>query len=89
MGRRGRYKSILSKKADDRRFPHRVDITVPPDGLGRRLDAMLVWCRENLEAGDWAKHGHSEHVPPSLPSHIARFYFAEAGTAEAFRRRWG
>ena len=79
----------MSKEADERRLLHHVDVLVPPDGLGRRLDAMLTWCRETLEAGDWAEHGHTEHRPPSLPSHLARFYFAEVGTAEAFRQRRG
>ena len=40
---------------------------------------MLAWCRENLEAGTWAQHGHTEHQPPELPIHLARFYFAEFG----------
>ena len=89
MGRAGRYKSTSGKKEAEKRFQHRVDIPVPDDGLGRRLDAMLAWCRENMEAGDWTQHGHTERQPPELPTHVARFYFAEAGMVEAFRQRWG
>jgi hypothetical protein len=40
--------------------PHRVDIRVPPTGLGGRLSAMLTWCRENVPAGAWDMHWHSE-----------------------------
>ncbi len=88
MGRRGRHKSISGKEWAERRFPHRVDIPVPDDGLGRRLDTMLAWCRENMEAGEWAQHGHTEYQPPELPTHVARFYFMEAKVADTFRQSW-
>jgi hypothetical protein len=35
----------------ERRFPIKVDIPVPPGGLGRRLTDMLDWCHANVAAG--------------------------------------
>jgi hypothetical protein len=35
----------------EHRFPHRVDVPVPPFGLGGRLNEMLAWYREKVAAG--------------------------------------
>ena len=35
-----RYKGRTSQKAIERKFPHVVEIVVPPSGLGAQLDAM-------------------------------------------------
>jgi hypothetical protein len=78
----------LGKREAERRFLHRVDIRVPPTGLGGRLSAMLTWCRENVPAGAWKMHGHSEQKPAAIPPDYARFYFASEADAEAFRQRW-
>jgi hypothetical protein len=37
----------------ERRFPVRVRIAVPPNGLGQRHQ-MIVWLDENCGAGGWA-----------------------------------
>ena len=73
----------------ERNFPHRVDIPVPPGGLGRRLTDMHQWCRENVTAGEWAQHGHQVRRKGECPADFARFYFSTTGNAEAFRWRWG
>src|SRR5258708_38989677 len=41
-------------KAAEKRFPVRVKIGVPPDGLGTRLDEMQAGFDENSGADDWA-----------------------------------
>jgi hypothetical protein len=77
------------KDEAERRFPHKVDIPVPGDGLGRDPTAMPEWCRARVPQPAWAYHGHT--VRPSkraAPVHCARWYFAEATDAEAFKQRW-
>lgn len=41
-----RYKGGTSTKNIERDLPHIVEITVPPGGLGKRLDQMYDWHRE-------------------------------------------
>ena len=48
------------QKAAERKFPIKVDIPLPPGGLGRRLTDMLDWCHANVAAGAWAQHGHQD-----------------------------
>jgi len=43
------------QKAAERKFPIKVDVPVPPGGLGRRLTDMLDWCHANVAAGGWAQ----------------------------------
>jgi hypothetical protein len=38
----------------ERRFPVRIRIGVPPDGLGPRLDRIKVWLDENCGTNGWA-----------------------------------
>jgi len=40
--------------AAERRFPVRIRIGVPPDGLGSRLDRIKAWLDENCGANGWA-----------------------------------
>jgi hypothetical protein len=77
-----------SRKAAERRFPHRIDVSVPGSGLGNRLTEMLAWCRENVPAGTWVHHHHRERRKGDPPADFARFYFLYEAVAEAFRRRW-
>jgi len=74
--------------AAERRFPHHIDVPVPGSGHGRRLTDMLDWCRDNVAAGAWAEHGHSERRKGEAPADFARFCFADEMAAAAFRRRW-
>jgi hypothetical protein len=38
----------------ERRFPVRIRIGVPSDGLGSRLDRIKEWLDENCGANGWA-----------------------------------
>jgi hypothetical protein len=38
----------------DRRFPVRIRIGVPPEGLGQRHTQITVWLDENCGADGWA-----------------------------------
>jgi hypothetical protein len=77
------------QKAAERKFPIKVDIPVPPGGLGRRLTDMLDWCQANVAAGEWAHHGHQERRKGERPADFTRWYFANEADAETFRQQWG
>jgi hypothetical protein len=76
------------KQQAEKRFLHKIDIPVPPGGMGSRLDAMLAWCRIHVARGFWDCHGHRVRSPDHTPQQFARFYFADAPIAEAFKREW-
>jgi hypothetical protein len=49
---------------------------------------MLAWCRESLDSAEWDQHVRKEREAGEVLVDLARFYFANAADAEAFRRRW-
>src|SRR5437016_14331451 len=69
----------------ERRFPVRIRVGVPPDGLGSRLDRIKVWLDENCGAEGWA-------MTPSgtrgVLNDALSIYFADATLASAFVARW-
>ena len=74
-----RYKGRLSAKNIERDHPHMVEIVVPPNGLGRRLDDMYEWHRaRGIEAqrGRWRREDGRDYVS---------WCFAEAEAAAAFK----
>ncbi|WP_119460633.1 hypothetical protein [Rhodospirillaceae bacterium SYSU D60014] len=78
------------KHEAEKRFPHRVDILVPPRiGLGNRLNEMIAWCRTNMAEGFWDHHGHRDKlVPGTVPNDYARFYFMNEEDAKLFAWVW-
>ena len=69
----------------ERRFPVRIRIGVPPDGLGPRLDLIKAWLDENAGANGWA-------MTPSgtrgVLNDALSIYFADPTLASAFVARW-
>jgi hypothetical protein len=69
----------------ERRFPVRIRIAVPPEGLGQRYAQMTTWLDENCGADRWA-------ITPSgtrgVLNDAASIYFADATLAGAFVARW-
>src|SRR6201997_2623186 len=69
----------------ERRFPVRIRIGVPPEGLGRRLTEMTAWLDENCGADGWA-------MTPSgmrgVLNDSVSPYFLDATLASAFVARW-
>ena len=69
----------------ERRFPVRIRIGVPPEGLGQRHTQMTVWLDENCGAEGWA-------MTPSgmrgVLNDAVSIYFADATLASAFVTRW-
>ena len=69
----------------ERRFPVRLRIAVPPEGLGARLDGIRAWLDDNCGAEDWTM------TPSGLRSVVndaVAVYFADAALAAAFVARW-
>jgi hypothetical protein len=69
----------------ERRFPVRIRIAVPPNGLGQRYTKITAWLDENCGVGGWA-------ITPSgargvLNDAVSNF-FADATLASAFVARW-
>src|SRR5580700_7688100 len=69
----------------ERRFPVRIRIALPPDGLGTRLDQINEWLDANCGADAWA-------IAPSRTRSIVNdaigVYFLDPTLASAFVARW-
>src|SRR5229473_4180179 len=69
----------------ERRFPVRIRIGVPSDGLGSRLDRIKSWLDENCGASGWAMTpSGTRGVLNDVPS----IYFGDATLASSFVARW-
>jgi hypothetical protein len=69
----------------ERRFPVRIRIAVPPDGLGRRHAQITAWFDENCGSDGWAM------MPSGMRGVLndaISLYFADATLASAFVARW-
>ena len=69
----------------ERRFPVRLRLAVPPNGLGQRYTQTTAWLDENCGADGWA-------MTPSgmrgVLNDALSIYFADATLASAFVARW-
>ena len=69
----------------ERRFPVRVRIGVPPEGLGQRYTQITAWLDEHCGADGWA-------LTPSGTRGVLNdallIYFADAKLASALVARW-
>jgi hypothetical protein len=69
----------------ERRYPVRIRIGVPSDGLGSRLDRIKEWLDENSGVSGWA-------MTPSgtrgVLNDALSIYFGDATLASAFVARW-
>jgi hypothetical protein len=67
------------------RFPVRIRIAVPPNGLGQRHTQMTAWLDENCGVDGWA-------MTPSgtrgVLNDALSIYFVDARLASAFVARW-
>jgi hypothetical protein len=67
------------------RFPVRIRIAIPPDGLGGRLDQINAWLDANCGADSWA-------IAPAgsrgVPNDALAVYFLDPTLASAFVARW-
>src|SRR5262249_7469438 len=69
----------------ERRFPVRIRMAVPPNGLGQRHTRITAWLDKSCEAAGWA-------MTPSgtrgVLNDALSIYFANATLASAFVARW-
>src|SRR5262249_35051364 len=69
----------------ERRFPVRIRIAVPPNGLVTRLAEIKAWLDDNCGADGWA-------ITPSglrgVVNDAVAVYFCDAAMAGAFVARW-
>jgi hypothetical protein len=69
----------------EHRFPVRIRIAVPPEGLGSRLDQIIAWLDANCGADGWTS------TPSSIRGVVndtLAVYFLDATIASAFVARW-
>jgi hypothetical protein len=69
----------------ERKFPARIKIAVPPEGLGRQLDDMMAWLDANCGAANWAM------APAGLrgvANDALAIYFLDTALASGFVARW-
>ena len=71
--------------AAEQRFPVRIRIAVPPNGLGQRYTQITAWLDENCGADGWAMTPSGTRGPRN---DAASIYFADATLASAFVARW-
>jgi hypothetical protein len=77
------HKGRTSPKTTVRKFPHVVEIAVPPGGLGAQLDAMHYF-HEVRGIKACLGRGRRKDDPDFL-----RWYFTGPTTAEAFAAEFG
>jgi hypothetical protein len=69
----------------ERRFPVRIRIGVPPEGLGQRHTQITAWLDENCGSDGWA-------MTPSgmrgVLNDAASIYLLDATLASGFVARW-
>ena len=69
----------------EHRFPVRIRIGVPSDGLGSRFDRIKEWLDENCGASGWAM---SPSGTRGVLNDALSIYFGDATLASAFVARW-
>jgi hypothetical protein len=77
--------SLRAPRETERRFPVRIRIAVPPEGLGRQLEIMSAWLDEMCGADGWAM------APAGLTGVLndaLALYFEDAAFAHAFVARF-
>ena len=69
----------------ERRFPVRIRIAVPPNGLGQRHTQITAWLDENCGADGWAM---TPSATRGVLNDAVSLYFADATLASAFVAWW-
>jgi hypothetical protein len=67
------------------RFPVRIRIGIPPEGLGNRLGQMNAWLDANCGADGWTSTPASTR---GVVNDALAICFADAALASAFVARW-
>jgi hypothetical protein len=81
-------RSTPARITDDRYFPVRVHIAVPPGGFGNQLDVMYGWLNLHAGRGNYAIHSAPNDLRPEVGADAAFFYFIDVRVAAAFVERF-
>ena len=75
----------------ERRFPVRIRIAVPPEGLGGRLDQIIAWLDANCGADSWISTPSSTRgvVNDALAVYFVGVTMASAFVGQLVRRTEG
>jgi hypothetical protein len=73
------------QRETERRYPVRVRIAVPPEGLGQQLALMHAWLDDTCGAPGWAAAPAGR---VGVVNDAIAFYFADAAFAHAFVARF-
>jgi hypothetical protein len=84
-GRRMTRASIQARQHAERRFPVRVRIAVPLEGLGRQIETIHAWLDETCGAEAW---GTAPAGLVGVFNDAIAFYFDDAAFAHAFVARF-
>lgn len=74
-------RSTSQRTIDNGAFPILVLIHVPGNGLGRLMDDIHSWCRDNLPPGDFAHHSGGSFA---FGGDATAWYFRRVEDAAAF-----
>jgi hypothetical protein len=74
-----------SVREAERRFPVRIRVGIPPEGLGGRLDKMIEWLDANCGSDGWISMPSSTR---GVVNDALAIYFADVTLASAFVTRW-
>jgi hypothetical protein len=77
--------AVRAQRAAERRYPVRVRIAVPPEGLGRQLEVMHAWLDETCGAEGWAT---APAGTTGVVNDALALYFEDAAFAHAFVSRF-
>jgi hypothetical protein len=77
--------AVRAQRAAERRYPVRVRIAVPPEGLGRQLEVMHAWLDETCGAEGWAA---APAGTTGVVNDALALYFEDAAFAHAFVSRF-
>src|SRR6516225_1925565 len=69
----------------ERRFPVRIKIAVPPEGLGSRHNQIIAWLDANCGADGWIS---TPSRTRGVVNDALAIYFADITLATAFVARW-
>ncbi len=83
--RRMARSSQHQQREAERRYPVRVRIAVPPEGLGQQLALMHAWLDDTCGAVGWAA---APAGSVGVVNDAIAFYFADAAFAHAFVARF-
>jgi hypothetical protein len=73
------HRSTAQRGIDDRAFPLRVKLRIPPNGLGNLLTDALAWLRVEVGRGDFVQHGAE-----TLGGDATAIYFRRPGDLTRF-----